>query len=225
MDYQKRIAAVADGMHHRSSRLFRSQGFVNIPNGTSKQLIGPNDKREALIISAPPGSITDQSPQSQSIFGADTSTAGTKLGFAIPVGFNAILQSATFVETAGTGVVAKFTVQYAAGETTIFQATTQGQFVGNISLTGGQVVRWDVVTAIAASTSDFTMNILVFAAGGRCTLSFGQPAVLDTGINLHPGPQPFILFYEDIGDAFREEVNAIMASGPQNIGFVDIFRA
>jgi hypothetical protein len=56
----------------------------------------------------------------------------------------------------------------------------------------------------------------------RVTLDFGKPAVLDNGITLYPGGPPFLLLYDHIGNAIREEIHAITTAGAQSIGVVDI---
>lgn len=57
----------------------------------------------------------------------------------------------------------------------------------------------------------------------RVTINFAGPAVLDQGINIHPGTLPLILIEEDIGQALREEIHAITTGGPETLGILDVF--
>lgn len=54
------------------------------------------------------------------------------------------------------------------------------------------------------------------------TLAFGKPAVLHKGITLFAKGPPFVLLYDHIGQAIREEINAISATGVAVVGVLDI---
>lgn len=83
----------------------------------------------------------------------------------------------------------------------------------SVAATSGQLVgpnprRWALIVSCDA-TDDVT-------------LSFGKAAVLHKGINLFKGGPPFVLLYDHVGQAIREEINAISATGAAVIGVVDI---
>lgn len=199
----------------------RDQRYVTLSQ-SSKQLVGPNTRRKALIITAP-SSPTDEANSTSTINGAvDTSTTGVKSNYTVPAGQLATLLGATFVETTGTGVVAR--VQVVRSGTTINLATfTTSGYYGGFALLAGDVVQWNVTTAVGASVSDFTLSVAPEQLNGRVTISFIGPAVVDQGINLAPGGMPLVLSAEHYGDALQNEVYAIANAGSPTIGVVDIF--
>jgi hypothetical protein len=189
---------------------------------TSITIAGPNSRRKALIISSPKAFDDEQQNQSVVAGAVDTSTTGVKASYTVPAGQQAVLLSATFIETTGTGVVAN--VQVVRGATTYNLAsyTTAGYF-GGFALLAGDVVQWNVTTAVAASVSDFTLSVGLDQLSPRVTISFTNPAVIDQGITLNPGTAPLQLSSVEYGDMLQDMVYAISFSGTQTIAVLDIF--
>ena len=189
---------------------------------SSIQIAGPNSRRKALIITAPP-SLVDEQLNVGAVNGAvDTSTTGVKSSYTVPAGQQAVLLVATFQETTGTGVVAAIQVVRGATTYNLASFTTAGYF-GGFALIAGDKVQWNVTTAVAASVSDFTISVGLDQLSQRITISFTTPAVIDQGLNLAPGTLPLQLVSEVYGDSLKETVTAIANAGSPTIGVLDIF--
>jgi len=68
-----------------------------------------------------------------------------------------------------------------------------------------------------------TYLVISAPPANRITLGFAGPVVLDQGINLYAADPPFVLLYDHIGQAIREEIWAIASTASQSIGYLDIF--
>jgi hypothetical protein len=65
---------------------------------------------------------------------------------------------------------------------------------------------------------------LIISAGptNRFTLSFGQDAVLDSGITVFPATRPLQLRQCDYGCAVKKQIFAISAAADQAVTFVEV---
>ena len=200
----------------------RNQTFT-VLGQTSKQIAGPNMRRKKILISSPPTLINPETNTGASAFHVDTSVGGIKVTYTVPAGVQATLQSATVGETTGTTVVSA--LQLVRGGNTLLLAsfTGSGSFGAATPLQAGDVVQWNVTTAVALSFCDYTLNVVQDAANARITISFSGDAVLDQGITINPGQLPLDLSSEMYGEAIREPIFAIAASGSPTIGVLDIF--
>lgn len=202
--------------------LLRDQSSPTITNADSK-LIGPNEKRVALIISSPvplnSGSVDDTVLTSA----ASTTTTGVKSTYTVPAGVQATLVSASFLQISGVaGVICA--LQIIRGATiTVVQFTNSGTFLGSIPLIAGDVVQWNCTTLVNPSTSDFTIGIIRERGPARITLNVQGPAVLDAGINLYAGNAPLYLTAQRLGKGLREEIRAIASVASLQVSVLDVF--
>jgi len=205
--------------------IMRNQTFVSV-GATSKQILGPNPNRWAILISSPNANFTDVLPQTQLAAAVSITATGVKLSYTVPAGTQATLTSATEFQGSGLGTAALQLVR-GASTVSLFQtgATASNVFTGQIPLTAADVIQWNETVGSAGNTADFMLAISQTQGQGRITLSFAVAAVLDQGINQYPGQTPLLLMYGDVGDAIREEINGISASGTSTIGVIDFFLA
>jgi hypothetical protein len=87
----------------------------------------------------------------------------------------------------------------------------------------------NTVQALAASSRQLVQanekrTALIISAGptNRFTLSFGQDAVLDSGITVFPATRPLMLRQCDVGCAVKKQVSVISAVADQNVTFVEV---
>ena len=59
----------------------------------------------------------------------------------------------------------------------------------------------------------------------RVTISLTNSAVLDQGITLYPGGQPFQITTGNVGRALEGPISAISAVAPQNVTIIDVMDA
>src|SRR5262249_16695499 len=141
--------------------------------------------------------------------GANTATTGVKSSYTVPAGVQAELESATAFETTGTAVVSALQIVRGATTVNLTSATTAGTFAGAVPLQAGDVVQWNGTTAVAASVTDYTINVRRERVPARVTVTFRQVAVLDSGHNIYAGTLPWTLLDEEYGQFIREEIHAI----------------
>lgn len=204
--------------------LLRDQRSTTLSQ-SSQQIAGPNGRRRALVITAPPSLANPETYTGDQQGGVSTATTGVKASYTVPAGLQATLDSATFVETTGTTVVSALQVVRGATTYTLASYTTAGAYTGKFPLQPGDKIQWNVTTAIAASVSDYTISVALDNASQRITVSFTSPAVLDQGINLQPGTLPLELGWDVYGDALTEPIYAVASAGSPTIGILDIFAA
>ena len=78
------------------------------------------------------------------------------------------------------------------------------------------------VQLVGANTRRYALVISSDSAAAF-TLSFKGPAVLGQGIQVAAGSPPLQLSYDSYGDALREPIYAIAATGTPTIGVLDFF--
>jgi hypothetical protein len=200
----------------------RNQGNVAITT-SSTQLVGPNPRRKALIISAPQPLTDSEKNASVLVKGADTSTTGVKASYTVPAASTATLVFASLNETTGTTVVAALELKRGANVYQLTSFTAVGTFEGTVPLSAGDIVQWDVTTAVALSVTDFVLAVELDQLDQYITVVLGSPAVLDGGVDIYPGASPLYLDFDTLGDSIREEVSAIASQSTTTIGFIDIF--
>jgi hypothetical protein len=196
-----------------------------VPAGAvSFQIAGPNPSRYALVLSCPPASDNPEANSSVYVAQISTAAGGAKATYTVPAGVQAVLTSASFFQSAGVaGVICLLQITRAANTTNIIQPTNSGSYVGAIPLSAGDTVTWFCTTAVAASTSDFTIGITQDNVLNRVTVGFNrQPVVLDQGVNLYAGQTPLILLYDHIGQAIREPIFGICSLAGQTISCIDV---
>ena len=205
-------------------KLFRTQTAVSI-SSSDTVLAGNNPRRYAIVVDSPAANVSPQLQESQLVHNVSTASTGVKLSYTVPAGVQAYLQSASFFTTAGGPPTLALQVVRGANTITLEQGTAN--FVQNLSfaLLAGDTVQWNCTVLQAASTADLSLSIVQDQLAGHVTVSFVQPAVLGNGINLYPGDPPLVLLYDHVGDAIREEIHAIAASGTPTITIVDIFES
>lgn len=139
--------------------------------------------------------------------------------FTVPAGQQGTLQSATFFETTGTTVVCALQVVRAATTFNLIKGTANAVFTGPFPLQAGDVVQWNVTTAVAATFADFSIGVVLDQPSQRVTLDLFGKAIIDQGITLHPGSTPLYLWPGTVGDAITEEIRAVANAGTQTIGW------
>jgi hypothetical protein len=212
-------------VHYGNDRppLMRSQTFVDV-TVASTLVLGPNPRRVGLIISTPVPTLSLQVNHFDQIAGADTSSTGVKLTSGTSGAPAFILDYAAFTESTGVLVQAALRLNDLNGSPLLGKFTSSGAILGPIPIPATDTITWEVLTAEAASQSDFSIlwHTLTAPTAPRVTLSFQLPAVLDNGVNLHAGNAPLCLCYNDIGAAFMEPIFAIGSAGTQRIGVIEL---
>lgn len=207
---------------HMPEHMLRSQTTVTVGT-TSTQIAGPNPRRKGLVIGCPPIQPDPGSASTKLASSASTATTGVKLSFTVPAGQQATLTGAGVVETTGTGVISNLQVVRAATTFNLGTVTTTGTILATVPLQAGDVVQWNVTTAIAASVSDFWLGLTIDVGTTRLTVSLSDVAVLDNGFNLYPGTLPFTMWHHEYGDALHEAISAITQAGSLSVTVVDFF--
>lgn len=206
---------------HQRLNLRRHQSFPII-GASDSPLIGPNPARRALLIGSPVPTDTGAVSDSTLTSAADTSTTGVKSSYTVPAGVQATLRAATMDETMGTTVVAALQIHRGATVIALARFTKVGQWTAPVPLQAGDIVEWNVVTAVALSVTDFTIFVDRERVPLRVTLSFVGAAVLDVGINIYSGTLPLYLHDDMIGSSITEEVRAIASQASVQLSVVDV---
>lgn len=205
----------------RTKNIFRDQRIIN-PTTSDGPFMGSNGRRRMLIISCPAPVDTPYTSDNSLANNVSTATLGIKLTYTVPAGVQATLTSATVAADVGTGVVSNLQLVRGAQTYNLAQYTTQGQFLGNLPLQAGDVIQWFVLTPIAASSSDFTINVQRNVVPGYVSVSFKGPAVLGEGLNLYAGGTPVILLPEDVAQGVREEIRCIASIAGLSVAVVEL---
>jgi hypothetical protein len=200
------------------------QSFASVGTSDTK-LVGPNTKRRALLIGAPIPTDTPVVNDSTLTSGADTSTTGVKSSYTVPAGVQATLLSATMNETTGTTVVAQLQIHRGATVIALQIFTKVGVYSAPADLQAGDIIEWNVTTAVALSVTDFTIFASRERVPPRVTLSFVGAPTAEQGLTLSPGTLPLYLHDDHIGSAIQREVRAIANAGTVTVPVVDIFDA
>lgn len=198
--------------------------FRPVVVGTSStQLVGPNPRRIALYLSSPPFQANPETFQTALAQATSTASTGVKLSFTVPAGSQGTLTEA-FV-SAQTGTPGTVAIQIVRGGTTVTLAsgTTALTVTGPIYLKAGDVVQINVTAAGTASAADMMISVEQDTGASQVTISFGVPATVGGGLNLGQGQVFASFFAEHIGQAIREEINAIASPVAQTIGILDVF--
>lgn len=121
----------------------------------------------ATLTGAPAGAPAGFSKENVAVSGAAT---GVKQSFTVPAGQTGILQGATIFYDNLAPTVA---LQVVRGADTInlAQFTANGTFSDQFQLLAGDVVQWNVTTAVAASTFDITLSGVTSATAGAAPSS------------------------------------------------------
>lgn len=202
--------------------LQRNQTFP-IAGAGSSQLVGPNAKRRAIIVSAPLPTDTPFVNEGTASSAVDTSTTGIKSTYTVPAGVQAMLTSAFMFETTGTTAIAALQLVRAATTFNLAQFTGFGTVSANVPLQAGDVIQWRVTTAIALSVTDFTINVQRERVPRRITLSTNAAAALDVGITVYQGTLPLYLHDDMIGSAITNEINVIGSEAGIQLSVIDVF--
>lgn len=187
------------------------------------QIAGPNPRRYALIIDAPPLNVSGQLAKGVTASTVDVSTTGIKLTYTVGAGVQGYLLSVSWTLTAGAAPTIALELKRGATTFKLILAVVQGVTSVPMSLLAGDKIQLDVTTGGVAGTADMTINASEDQLGGQVTVSFTGPAVLNNGHNLYPGGSPLILTHDHIGQAIREDIHAIAASGTPTITVTDVF--
>ena len=202
--------------------LYRDQQTKTI--GTSAgQLAGSNPRRWAFWVSV--NGATNETPVASTVIAslADTSTTGVKLSYTVPTGKVAIINSASKVNRTGTGIIAQLEIIVGGTTIRVFPVTNSDVYTGNITLKAGDSIQWNVTTAIAGSTNDFSISVSEYNLETRVSLSFSGTAVLDQGITVYSGSDPLLIMYDHIGQGFREDISAISNVAGVSVSIIDVF--
>jgi len=203
------------------SRLF-SQPFNVTVTASSQRLLSSTEKRFGLLIGAPAGLGNDLQPQSILFPNASTGAVGTIGTYTVPAQSTAVIQSAIVGSHTGTGAGVALQINRGGTILNLIASTVAWAFQGPVSLLAGDIVTFSCYTAVASSTCDITLSLLVGPLTGRVTLGFRGPAVLDQGLTLHPGQDPLLLLADHIGQAIREDVSIIGAIAGVQIGGLEV---
>jgi hypothetical protein len=201
----------------------RDERTVTATGINSVQLLAPNPNRIGAVISLYSGDFSPYVTYNLLTAGVDTSTAGAKQTTSIPSGNQGFLRSATFQETAATGVVASLQMFTGATWVEMQRFTTQGTWTGNMPFGASHQFRWNVITPQPASTADFILGVDVQSEIGTVTLSFQNPAVYSKGINLSPNAPPLVLWKDVVGDALTEGLYAVCNNNGFTASVWDLF--
>jgi hypothetical protein len=192
--------------------------------GTSDvTILGSNPRRRAILIGSPLPTDTPFLSDGTQTKGADTSTTGVKSSYTVPAATQATLLAAAMNETTGSTVVAALEWKRGANVYTLQSFTATGQWTAQLDLQAGDLIQWDVTTAVALSITDFVIAIRKERVPIRLTIQFGDAAVAEQGITLSPGTLPLYLHEDHIGSAIQEEVHAITNGATVTVPVVDIF--
>jgi hypothetical protein len=203
-------------------RLLRDQRSVVV--GTSDtRLLGPNPKRKSVVISAPPVGQNAQTPDGAQSHNASSAAAGVILTYTVPAGQQGVLDSASCIATVGGTQAVALQITRGGTTTFLFLASPNGNFVGPLALLAGDIIQWNVTTAVAATTVDVSIFVRLNPTQSRVSVEFNGPAVLDQGITLYPGTLPFQLVEEYFGQAIHEEVRAIASVAGVNVNILEFF--
>lgn len=216
-------------------KLWRNESVVTVGT-TDTKLLGSNPRRWGVIFGTPVGSsgggsqlMTDGTV---SAHGVDTSTAGVKLSYTCPANIMAEIRCVGQVLQGGTAPTLRFFLTPNGGtKTTILQPLTSGTpFNISLIMSTGDLATIEINTTGAGSTTDMFMSVMQWAttAGGGAAdntvfVSTDGPPAVNQGMPLHPGNDPFMMTYEHIGQAIREEIRAIATSTPVTLTIWDIF--
>ena len=205
----------------RTRNIFRDQRIIS-PTTSDGPFMGSNPRRRMLIISCPPPVDTPFVSDNTLVNAITTATGGLKANYTVPAGVQAELVSATFFQDITTGVIANLQLVRSLVTYNLAGYTTAGQFIGNVPLQAGDQINWNVITPIATSTSDFTINVQRNVVPGFVSLSFKGAAVLGEGLNLYAGNPPCLLLPEDVAQGIREEIRCIASIAGLSVAVVEL---
>lgn len=178
-----------------------SRRAFTVAVGTSDTpLLSSNPRRWGLLINPTRDNINSVKANSQAAAQVSTAAAGTALTFTVPAGKQDLLLGATAANFVGGAPTVALQLIRGASTIELVRGTTAINFSTGIQLSPADVIRWQILTGVAATTVDFTLSLQESNQTGLVTITFGQPAaVVDQGVNLHPGNPALMLSYSDFG--------------------------
>lgn len=219
------MSALADSQispWYRARHVRRAQYAVTVTSG-GVLLLAANPGRIGCIISSPniDGGTTSNNTQLASA--QSTATTGVKQSFTIPGGSTYTLTAAGTTETTATGVVSNLQLVRSSVTYNLGTVTTTGVIAGPVPLNSGDILQWNVTTAIATAVNDYWLGLSSIGVTNRVTLGFNNPAAIDQGPVLYPLGPPLILWKDVVGDALTEDIYAIARASNVTIGVWDLF--
>ena len=215
-------------------KLYRNENLVTVGTTDSK-LLGSNPRRWGVIFGTPIGSSVSGyvQPTDGTVSGhaLDTTTTGNKLVYTCPANTTALVEGAVWVNLGGTAPSMRLVFTPNGGSSVFFGNPIAGGTVFNtgVAMSAGDTFAWNCSTIGAGSTIDAAISVLQYppASAGSTDntvfISTDGPASVNGGMPLHPGNDPFMMTYEHIGQAIREEIRAIAANTPVTLTIWDIF--
>jgi hypothetical protein len=203
-------------------RYKRDQRTVTVTT-SGVQIAGSNPRRKKLILSAPAYDVASGLNQGAVGSGLNGAATGVRLSYTVPASVQATGLSATLANI--TGGAPTVSLQIVRGATTYFLGsfTTQQQLNLPVPLQAGDVIQWNVTTAVGGSTFDATLGVQLDPHSLRITVSALAIPTLDSGLNIYPGLTPQYLDADIMGSALTEQLFGISAFGSPQISVIDIF--
>lgn len=215
-------------------KLWRNESIVTV-NTTDTKLLGSNPRRWGVIFGTPVATVvaSAQSFTSKTVWGTgiDDTTLGAKLTYTTPANTQSILTGMYYFQKTGAGVAVAFNAIPNGGATTKIKnnPVTDNMVSFGLPLLPGDAVEVRVVT-VGTGTIDAWIGVQEFTTPSASSttdntvfISTDGPAAVNSGMPLHPGNDPFMMTYEHIGQAIREEIRAIATSTAVGLTIWDIF--